>query len=371
MDKDTLLSSFGKWISPINFNLLCEQVESLKLDHYTKKLTTESYLKLMLLAHLDEWDSLHEMSDALVDEELQKAVGFESISVSQLSRRNNKVPSDVLASLFFNLVGRIKTFHTHLKTTMPLHIIDSTTIPLNIRKYQWAEFRKTKAGLKVHLRLVMMDKHMTYPDQLTMTGAKEHDRGQLEVLVDDPNAMYVFDRGYLDYERFDRMTDDGYFFVSRVKKNTVTRDICAFDAGEEDHILSDKMVWLGTPQKRAENAFRIVEVKDDRGKILRLITNRFDISPKEVSEMYRSRWAIELFFKWLKQHVKIKTFYGVSETAVENQIYAALIVYCLHVLIQLETGSKSKVLQISRWLKRLVWKPSYQWVRRLKTRTVP
>jgi IS4 transposase len=371
MDKNTLLSSFGKWVAPINFDLLYEQVHALKLDYYTKKLTTKSYLMLMLLAHLNEWDSLHEMSDAMVDDDLQEAVGFESISVSQLSRRNNQIPSDVLARLFFHLVGKIKTFHTAIKTSMPLHIIDSTTIPLNIRKYRWAEFRKTKAGLKIHLRLVMMDEHTSYPDQLTMTPAKKHDRGQLEVLVDDPNAMYVFDRGYLDYERFDRMTDDGYFFVSRLKKNAVTREIDTFDSGDEPNILSDKMVWIGTPQKRTENAFRVVEVEDDRGEVLRLITNRFDISPKEVSDIYRSRWEIELFFKWLKQHVKIKTFYGESETAVENQVYSALIVYCLHVLIQLETGSKRKVLQISRWLKRMVWKPAYKWVRRLEGRAAP
>ncbi|MFC7062415.1 transposase [Halobacillus seohaensis] len=151
----------------------------------------------------------------------------------------------------------------------------------------------------------------------------------------------------------------------------MTRAIDSFDTGEDENILSDKMVWLGTPQTRAENAFRIVEVKDDNEKTLSLITNRFDISPKEVSEIYRSRWAIELFFKRLKQHVKIKTFYCLSETAVQNQVYVALIVYCLHVFIQLETGSKRKVLQIIRWLKRLIWKPSYQWIRRLENRAVP
>ncbi|WP_175487577.1 IS4 family transposase [Alteribacillus persepolensis] len=160
----------------------------------------------------------------------------------------------------------------------------------------------------------MMDKDTTYPDQLTMTPAKEHDRG------------------YLDYERFDRMTDDGYFFVSRLKKNAATREICTFNAGEEKNILSDKMVWIGTPQKLAENVFRVVP-EDGHGEVLRLITNRFDISPKEVSDIYRSRWEIELFFKWLKQHVNIKTFYGESENAVKNQVYTAL-THCLHVFIQ-------------------------------------
>lgn len=371
MDKDTLFSSFGKWISPINTDFFDEQVKIKKLDYYTKKLTTEAYLKLMLLAQLNQWDSLHEMSDALVDEGLQETVGFQSISVSQLSRRNREIPSDVMAMIFFQLVSKIKAFHQKTQPSMPLNIIDSTTIPLNLGKYAWADFRRTKARIKVHLRLVMMDQHMTYPDQLTITPAKEHDRGQLEVLIDDKNATYVFDRGYIDYERFDRMTDDGYFFVSRLKANAVTHPIKSFDTGENPAILSDQMVWLGTSPSLAENVFQLVEVLDHRGKTLRLITNRFDILPEEVSEIYRARWAIELFFKWLKQHVKIKTFYGESENAVKNQIYTALIVYCLHVLIQLEMNSQRKILQIQRWLKRLLWKPANQWVRRMEDRTVP
>src|SRR5690625_7504527 len=91
---------------------------------------------------------------------------------------------------------------------MPLMIIDSSTLPLNLTNHKWAEFRKTKAGVKRHLRLVFMEKGLSYPDQAVITNAIKHDRGQLEVLIDDKSCMYVFDRGYLDYERFDRMTDD-------------------------------------------------------------------------------------------------------------------------------------------------------------------
>src|SRR5690625_903432 len=105
--------------------------------------------------------------------------------------------------------------------------------------------------------------------------------------------------------------------------------------------------------------------------MLRLITNRFDLSSDEMSEIYRSRWAIELFFKWLKQHVKIKHFYGMSEKAIQNQIYIALITYCLHVLIQLKTNSKKSLLRISRWLKAALWKPSYIWLHRFRSRASP
>uniref|UniRef100_UPI000489CB6D IS4 family transposase n=1 Tax=Aneurinibacillus terranovensis TaxID=278991 RepID=UPI000489CB6D len=276
MDKNTRKSSFSKWISPINLQNLFELVELHKQDIYTKKLTTEAYIKLLLFSHLQETESLHALSDALLDTDLQKTVGFESISVSQLSRKNNSVEPAILSCVFLDLVQKIQGFHQKIVKTMPLKIIDSSTLPLNLTHYKWAKFRKTKAGVKLHLRLVFMDKNTAYPDKAIITTTKEHDRGQLEVLVDDKEAMYVFDRGYVDYERFDRMTDDGYFFVSRLKKNAVIHEIHSFSLSKEGTVLSDRMVYIGTTQNRAENTFRILEVVDTKGNNLRLITNRFD-----------------------------------------------------------------------------------------------
>ncbi|QDI91395.1 IS4 family transposase [Salicibibacter halophilus] len=371
MDKHTLFSSFGKWISPINFQQLQEQVTNLRQDAYTKKLTTEAYIKLFLLAHLQETDSLAAISDGLLDEGLQQEVGFQAISSSQLSRKHRAIDPTLLSTIFVDLVQRIRYFHRQSSARMPLKIIDSSTIPLDLTRYKWAEFRKTKAGVKLHLRLVYMDRHTTYPDKAVLTPAKEHDRGQLEVLVDDKEAMYVFDRGYIDYERFDRMTDDGYFFVSRLRKNAFVRVLESFSLTDDSPVLSDQMVVIGSPQNRTENVFRLLKVDDTKGNQLLLITNRFDISAEEIADIYRDRWAVELFFKWLKQHVKIKAFYGFDETAVHNQIFLALIVYCLHVLIQLETNSKKRILQISRWLKAALWKPSRVWIRRFDNRSVP
>ncbi|WP_145976092.1 transposase, partial [Aeribacillus pallidus] len=164
-------------------------------DYYTKKLTTEAYIKLLLVAQLLEFTSLEEMSDSLVDEDLQKALGFESISASQLSRKNNQINPLILANLFLDLVWKIQRYHYQNGKNMPLKIIDSSTLPLNLTNYKWAKFRKTKAGVKLHLRLVFMDKDTVYPEKAVITTAKEHDRNQLEVLVDDKEAMYVFDRG--------------------------------------------------------------------------------------------------------------------------------------------------------------------------------
>jgi len=178
------------------------------------------FMSLLLHAQLHETESLQEISDGLFSEELQQSLGLHSISTSQLGRRLNQVPTVFFQSIFLDLVAQIheKThFNIRRKLTTPLKIIDSITLPLNLGNHQWAEFHKTKSRVKLHLRLVFMDKGLSYPDQAVITNAKEHDRGQLEVLVDDQYCMYIFDRGYPDYERFNRMTNEGYFFISRLE----------------------------------------------------------------------------------------------------------------------------------------------------------
>jgi len=208
------VSLLGTLSSIINITLIV-QVHFGAYEHMT------SFLKLLLYAQLHETESLRALSDCVFSEELQNATQLDSISFSQLGRRLNLVPTEFFQTIFLDLVKQIhrKTdFQARRKTTTPLKIIDSSTLPLNLNNHKWAKFRKTKSGVKLHLRLVFMEKGHSYPDQSVLTNANEHDRGQLEILVDDKECMYVFDRGYLDYERFDRMTDEGYFFVSRLRK---------------------------------------------------------------------------------------------------------------------------------------------------------
>lgn len=131
------------------------------------------------------------------------------------------------------------------------------------------------------------------------------------------------------------------------------------------------MVVIGTTQNRSENAFRRLRILDTKGQELTLLTNRFDLDAEEISDIYKSRWAIELFFKWIKQHLNIKRFYGHSEQAVHNQIYLVLIVYCLNVLAQLHTNSNLSYLKISRYLKAALWKSSHIWIRKIQGKGVP
>lgn len=374
MDKFTRKTSFEQWFSPVSSTKLEELIETHQLNTYTKKLHMDSFLKLLLFAQLNETKSMRDVHLKLFSDELQQVTGVESISFSQLGRRLNQIPTEVLQQVFLELVGQIHEkshYAQRRKITTPLKIIDSSTLPLNLNNHKWAEFRKTKSGIKLHLRLIHVEKGRSYPDQAVLTNAVEHDHGQLELLVDDKECMYVFDRGYLDYKQFDQMTDDGYFFVSRLRKNAAIRVIEEFQLPEESTALTDEMIVIGTPQNRAENVFRRIKVADTKGNELQLITNRFDLSADEIAELYKSRWAIELFFKWMKQHLNIKKFYAQSEQGVHNQVYIAMIVYCLHVLAQLSTNSPKSYLDISRLLKAAPWKSAHLWIRKISGKAVP
>ncbi len=160
---------------------------------------------------------------------------------------------------------------------MPVKIMDSSTLPLNLTHHKWAKFRKTKAGVKLPLRLLFMEKGEPYSEKAVLTNTKEHDRGQLEVMVDDKSCMYVFDRGYLDYERFDCMTDDSYFFLTRLRKNAVLQKVYDFTVPEGSSVLSDQMGLIGTTQNRAKNFFRLLKVIDSKGNMLHLLTSCFDL----------------------------------------------------------------------------------------------
>ena len=139
-----------------------------------------------------------------------------------------------------------------------------------------------------------------------------------------------------------------------------------FEIPQNSSVSEDMIVRVGSQQKKMKHLLRMVQTEDSQGNLLFLVTNRFDLSCDEISDMYRSRWAIETFFKWMKQHLRIKHFHGQSDRAVHNQIWIALIAFCLLLLVKLETKVDHSLLQLSRWLTKLLWQPYAQWLKRMK-----
>lgn len=270
-----------------------------------------------------------------------------------------------MEELFFCLISLV-----HLEdkgiSRLKAYIIDSTTFPLNKTRYPWAEFRTSKSGVISHLRLALLGSGDIYPDKLSVTNAQVHDVNQLEILIGQKLATYIFDRGYLDFELFDRLFNDRFLFVSRIKKNTLTHAMNIYTVPPESTIESDQMVVLGGRNAYLTDPYCLMELRDIQGNPLRLITNRFDLSAEEINQMYRSRWEIEFFFKHLKQQTMVKKFYSQDENGLKNQLYVALIAQLLTYLIKLRTKSPMSSLTMTRYLLAFLWEEKTDWFIRIR-----
>jgi len=361
MDKTTQKSCFGQWLDPIDANEFQSIVNLYGGDRYVRKLTVWKLLQLMLFAQLKRAAGLRELEIAVQNNsELASQLELDSISISQLSRTCERVDPSIFRDLFLKLVDTatqsMRREPRHFETLGIVKAIDSTTIPLCLSKYRWAKFRKTKAGVKVHTRLTFADPCHAFPDAVTITPARVADSKTLATFVDNPDAIYVFDRGYLDYTRFDTFCTQKIRFASRLKNNTVYEFLCEHEVEAGSVIKRDMWVRLGSGQKVMNNTLRRIVTEDSRGKRIVIVTNDLFSPAEELSELYLSRWQIELFFKWLKQNLKVTTFFGTSARAVENQIYIALITYLLTYLARVQYAVKQDMLTLQRLLRELLWK---------------
>lgn len=369
MDKYNSKTSFQKWFSSINFENLSEEAKrTIKtMDYYSKKLDFQTTVKVLLHAVYEELPSYHEIGRAFMDPRLCEEIGINSLCYSSLSRKTIELSQKVLMEIFTHLVCKVSAKNPSSKTTS-LQLIDSTTLPLNRTWFPWAKFRRTKAGIKLHLNLCYLDKNHQYPESFTITNAAEQDRHQLELLVDKTEATYVVDRGYFDYKLLDRLHQDGYFFVTRTKSNTRITVLDQFEvrnpSTRDGKIISDQQVILGGGVNHVTERFRLVTVLTKGQKLLRIVTNRFDVSPNEVADMYQARWQIELFFKHLKQNVTIKRLYSQSEQGAINQVILTLIATLLTYLIKIELQSSATLFQLKRSFHYLMFEPVENWLER-------
>ena len=211
---------------------------------------------------------------------------------------------------------------------------DSTTIDLCLTMFPWASFRRTKAAVKLH---TLLDLRGAIPSFIHISDGKLHDVHALDLLLPEPGAVYVMDRGYLDFDRLFTLHQAGAFFVTRAKANADLRRLYSAPSDREQGIMCDQTIALSgfyTHQSYPLHLRRIRFKDLESGKVLIFLTNLFGPPAATICTLYKARWQVELFFKWIKQHLRIKKFYGTSENAVKVQIWTAVSVYVLIAIIK-------------------------------------
>ena len=367
--KGTTHSTFDQLFEPIFSRNFRQLLQKLEVDKYVKKLTAFKFIILIVFAQLEQLTCLREISNSLYNTQFSKAIGLGSISFSQISRKLRKMMLKTVQFLFQDLVRQVGMqtgFKPISRALGRLHLIDSSTISLCLTRYRWASFRKTKSGVKIHLRLKLFEQGVL-PDAAVITNAKPADKTQMDkLIIEEKDVINVFDRAYVDYKKFDDYCKRGILFVSRLKKSALVEVVkeCPITPGSK--IKKDRIVILGKEgTTKMHHPLRCVETEDLEGNAIVIVTNVFKQSAEEIGDIYIYRWQIELFFKWIKQHLQVKHFYGYSRRAVEIQLYIALITYCLLKITQLKTGYEGPLLQIQRLLKTCLYEPFSCFVRRL------
>lgn len=248
--------------------------------------------------------------------------------------RNWKIYAD-FAQRLISIARRLyldDAFNLELENTA--YALDASTIDLCLSVFPWAQFRKTKAAIKLH---TLLDLRGNIPTFIHITDGKVHDVNVLDILVTEPGSFYVMDRGYLDFSRLYTMHLNNAYFVIRAKSNTKIRRLYSHPVDKDSGLICDQTIRLSgiyTSKDYPENLRRIKYFDSETGKTFVFLTNNKSLSALTVTELYRYRWQVELFFKWIKQNLRIKAFYGTSENAVKTQIWIAVSVYVTVAIIK-------------------------------------
>jgi len=294
----------------------------------------------MAFAQLTFRESLRDIECCLgaLEEKLYHAGFRGQVSRSTLADANENRDWRIYADFTQLLIHQARTLYLKedfgVQLNETVYALDSSTIDLCLSLFPWARFRKTKAGIKLH---TLLDLRGSIPSFIAITEAKLHDVNILDELTPEPGAIYVMDRGYLDFERLYAFHQAPAFFVIRSKSNTDLRRLYSNPVDKDSGVRCDQIVVRGgfyTNQSYPERLRRVKFYDDQRDKRLTFLTNQFTLPAKTIADLYRCRWQVETFFKWIKEHLRIKAFYGTSENAVKTQIWIAVSIYVLVAIVR-------------------------------------
>lgn len=256
-----------------------------------------------------------------------------TVSRNTLSNANATRPWQIYADFAQHLIGIARPLYANEPLAVDLdatvYAFDATTIDLCLSVYPWAPFRQHKAAVKLH---TLLDLRGSIPTFIYVSDGKTHEVNTLDQLLIEPGAYYLLDRGYLDYARLYAIHRSSAFFVTRAKSNTKFKRRYSKPVDRiNTRVICDQIgiLTIYYSSKDYPDVLRRVVVKDDEGKRLTFLTNNLSLEPTMIADLYRQRWQVELFFKWIKQHLRIKTFFGNSENAVKTQIWIAVCTYVL------------------------------------------
>ena len=308
-------------------------VEKYDGNKWVKHFSCWNQLLCMLFGQLTNRDSLRDLIVAL-DAHSSKSyhLGFgKSVTRSNLAKANETRNSKIFEAFAYHLIAiaRKKRANTDFEIKGKIYAFDSSTIDLCLSVFWWAAFRKTKAGIKLH---TLFDITTQIPAFVYITPATMNDMKAMDYLVYEHNAFYIFDRGYVDYTRLYKITVHSAFFVIRAKSNLKFYRMYSLKTDKSTGVLCDQIGKLKGYYVSKEYPVKLRRVKfydKETKRTFVFLTNHFQVISDQVALLYKNRWQIELFFKWIKQHLKIKSFWGTSENAVRIQIYSAIITYCL------------------------------------------
>jgi len=304
-------------------------------DHGIRRLKCNELFRILAFAQLTGRTSLRDIQVCLS----AQAGKLYHMGLRQSPSRSGL--SDALSTrdwrIFYELAQRLIVRARRLYAEEPLrteldntvYALDATTIDLCLSVFHWASFRQTKAAIKLH---TLLDLRGSIPAFIRITHGKIHDVNALDWLFAEVGAFYVVDRAYLDFYRLYRHHQAGAFFVTRAKVNLDARRVCSAPVDRTTGLICDQRVALNgyyARRRYPDNLRRIRFKEPETGKTLIFLTNNTGLSPETICALYKGRWQVELFFKWIKQHLRIQRFYDVTENAVKAQIWAAVSAYLL------------------------------------------
>lgn len=317
-----------------HFNYLVRKYEG---DKYVKHFTCWNQLLVMMFGQLCNRESLRDLTNAVAAHQKKcYHLGFgKHVSKTNLAYANSNRDYRIFEEYAYYLIAeaRKKRATDIFQLGGNVYAFDSTTIDLCLSVFWWAKFRKHKGGIKVH---TLYDVETQVPAFFHITEAAVHDSKVMSVIPYETGSYYVFDRGYNDFKQLYRIEEIGSDFVIRAKKNLQYR-VLKWKRRMPENVLSDAEIELTGyyPSKHYPKRLRLVRYHDpEQNRDFMFLTNAMSLTSLQIANLYKNRWQVELFFKWLKQHLKIKKFWGASENAVRIQIYCAICAYCLVAIAQ-------------------------------------